>query len=63
MVVLFKMSTGEEWHLIMYDTMNTDKDCIVGVNCGTSLAPLYFLSFTMICNYVMLNLFILVIIQ
>jgi voltage-dependent calcium channel L type alpha-1S len=63
MIVLFKMSTGEDWPLIMYDTMNTDSNCISGINCGTKLAPLYFFSFTMICNYVMLNLFILVIIQ
>lgn len=63
MVVLFKMSTGEDWHEIMYDTMNTSDSCVPGKTCGSSLSPLYFLCFTMICNYVMLNLFILVIIQ
>jgi len=62
MVVLFKMTTGEDWPLIMYDTMNTDPDCIPGKNCGFSYSPVYFLSFVMVCNFVMLNLFILVII-
>jgi hypothetical protein len=47
----------------MFDTMNTDSDCIKGETCGTNIAPLYFISFIVICSFVMLNLFILVIIQ
>lgn len=43
--------------------MNTDSDCIPGETCGSNIAPLYFLSFIVICTFVMLNLFILVIIQ
>jgi len=47
----------------MFDTNNTDSDCIKGETCGTAIAPLYFISFIVICSFVMLNLFILVIIQ
>ena len=50
--LLFSISTGEDWNRIMYD-------------CGrnNSLAPVFFLSFIMIVSNIMLNLFILVIIQ
>lgn len=58
-----RLSTGEDWNLIMYDLMNTGPDCRPGVNCGTSWSPFYFIMFIMIVSYVMLNLFILVILQ
>jgi hypothetical protein len=35
MMTLLKVSTGEEWNLIMYDTMNTSDDCIPYKTCGT----------------------------
>ena len=54
------MKTGIELCLILY---NTDSDCVEGETCGTSVAPLYFISFIVICSFIMLNLFILVIIQ
>ena len=63
MIILLRISTGESWPIIMYDTMNTSPDCIDGVNCGTALAPLFFIVFVMICSYVMLNLFVLIILQ
>jgi hypothetical protein len=47
----------------MFDTMNTDDDCVEGKTCGTTIAPLYFISFIVICSFIMLNLFILVILQ
>ncbi len=43
--------------------MHTGSECVEGVNCGSNIAPIYFFSFVIICSYVMLNLFILVIIQ
>ena len=46
----------------MYDCMRTD-NCQEGVNCGTMYAPIYFILFILICKYIMLNLFILVILQ
>lgn len=63
MLILFRMVTGEDWPTIMYDTMNTSPDCIKGKTCGTSISPLYFISLQMVCVYVMLNLFILIILQ
>lgn len=61
--LLFSISTGEDWNRIMYDCMNTSPDCIEGKTCGTDIAPIFFLSFILIVTHVMLNLFVLVIIQ
>lgn len=54
--LLFSISTGEDWNRIMFDCMDTGKG-------GTSLAPLFFLSFILLVTHIMLNLFVLVIIQ
>jgi hypothetical protein len=63
MIILIMVSTGEDWNKIMFDTSRTEPNCIKGKTCGTSIAPLYFISFIMICTFVLLNLFILVILQ
>jgi len=60
-LLLFSISTGEDWNRIMYDTMKTPPFCIDGTNCGSSLAPLFFVIFNILVSQVMLNLFILVI--
>ena len=60
---MLRMSTGEDWPTIMYDTMNTKENCIPGWNCGTPYAPAFFLCFIMIQQYIMINLFILIILQ
>jgi hypothetical protein len=52
MLMLLRIATGEEWHLIMCDYT---KDS-VGME-------IYFLSFVAISNFVILNLFIMVILQ
>jgi hypothetical protein len=62
-LLLFSISTGEDWNRIMYDTMKTSPYCIEGVNCGSRLAPLFFVSFNILVSQVMLNLFILVILE
>ena len=61
-LLLFSISTGEDWNRIMYDCLHTLPDCIPGETCGNSLASVYFISFIVLITYVMLNLFILVII-
>ena len=61
--LLFSISTGEDWNRIMYDTMDLPPNCTPGKTCGSSIAPVFFLSFIMIVTNIMLNLFILVIIQ
>ncbi|CAI2366067.1 unnamed protein product [Moneuplotes crassus] len=63
MLILLMILTGEDWNKIMYDLSRTKPDCIPEKTCGTPIAPLYFISFIMICMLVLLNLFILVILQ
>ena len=62
-LLLFSISTGEDWNMIMYDCGRTLPDCEPGLTCGSEFAPLYFIMFILLVTYVMLNLFILVIIQ
>mmetsp|Transcript_25092 Transcript_25092/g.33643 ORF Transcript_25092/g.33643 Transcript_25092/m.33643 type:complete len:177 (+) Transcript_25092:743-1273(+) len=62
-LLLFSISTGEDWNLIMYDCSRLPPDCEPGLTCGNEFAPAYFISFILLITYVMLNLFILVIIQ
>eukprot|EP00347_Sterkiella_histriomuscorum_P003601 403363663 len=64
-LILFRMSTGEDWNFIMFDCAREPSDgCIEGVNCGNKIISyIYFISFIMICTNIMLNLFVLVIIQ
>ena len=58
------MSTGEDWNVVMYDCMKTEDDgCVPGETCGSRIAPLYFIAVQMICSNIMLNLFVLVILQ
>ena len=53
---MFRCSTGEDWYSVMFDCANKD-------NGGNSYALIYFISFILICSFIMLNLFILVIIE
>ena len=60
--LLFSISTGEDWNRIMFDCMHTPPACEPNRTCGSSIAPLFFLSFILLVTHIMLNLFILVII-
>ena len=51
-LLLFAISTGEDWNRLMYDCWR-----------HSNIAPLYFIVFIMIVTHIMLNLFILVIIE
>jgi hypothetical protein len=63
-ILLFALSTGEDWNKVMFDCSRSKKDgCVDNINCGSSFAFLFFPGLIIICSYVMLNLFILVIIQ
>ena len=62
-LLLFAISTGEDWNQIMYDCSKVEPDCIPGETCGNAFAPAYFIAFILLVTYVLLNLFILVIIQ
>lgn len=62
--LLFAISTGENWPIIMFDCSRTKEEgCIEGETCGSSpWSFLYFFMMVLVCSYVMLNLFVLVII-
>ena len=63
LVMMLRLSTGEDWPMVMYDLMNTDVDCIPGVNCGSAYTPIFFIMFVLIQQYIMVDLFVLIILQ
>ena len=64
-ILLFALSTGEDWNKVMFDCSRTKEDgCVEGIDCGSpGFAFVFFPAMIVIISYVMLNLFILVIIQ
>ena len=63
-ILLFALSTGEDWNKVMFDCSRSKSDgCVENLTCGSPFAFLFFPGLIIICSYVMLNLFILVIIQ
>lgn len=65
LVTLFRCATGEDWGIFVFDLGNNGPDCVEGKTCGASLGTsiTYFFTFVMICSWIMLNLFILIIIE
>jgi hypothetical protein len=63
LVMMLRLSTGEDWPVVMFDCMNTDENCIPCVNCGTIWAFVFYIIFVVIQQYIMVNLFILIILQ
>ena len=61
MLLMMRISTGEDWNRIMFDLMRTE-DCQPN-RCGNKYNWIFFVIYIMISANVMLNLFILVIIQ
>ncbi|KRX08852.1 hypothetical protein PPERSA_08956 [Pseudocohnilembus persalinus] len=62
MLTLFRCSTGEDWALIMFDCSRT-KNCVKGKTCGTIFSIPYYLVFILVTQFIMLNLFIMIIVQ
>ena len=63
-LLMYAISTGEDWNVIMYDTMREEEDnCIEGMTCGKSWHWIFFFMAILVCTHVMLNLFVLVIIK
>lgn len=65
MLVLFRLSTGDNWNGIMKDAMleapycdDSGEDCEKNCCANTLIAPLYFISFCLVSTFVMLNLVI-----
>ena len=69
MILLFRITTGEDWNKIMHDCMIKPPYCTAAENywesdCGNETTALvYFISFYVIITFVFLNLFIAVIIE
>jgi hypothetical protein len=71
MVTLLRVATGEDWHRIMFDLGHVGDGCEEKKQCGTrksnflqiALSSVFFVCFLLMCSFVMLNLFILVILQ
>ncbi len=62
-ILCLKISTGEDWNLFMFDCARTSTTCTAGVGCGNPMAYIYFLTFKLVVTFVMLNLFILIVLQ
>ena len=63
-LTVFALATGEDWNKVMFDcSREAEAGCIPGVTCGTPYSYVYFTLLVLVCSHVMLNLFILVIIQ
>eukprot|EP01016_Furgasonia_blochmanni_P043472 TRINITY_DN5916_c0_g1_i3.p1 TRINITY_DN5916_c0_g1~~TRINITY_DN5916_c0_g1_i3.p1 ORF type:complete len:514 (-),score=87.56 TRINITY_DN5916_c0_g1_i3:676-2169(-) len=59
---LLRCSTGENWHIFMFDTMRTaEDDCTAGSTCGNTANVIFWIFFIFIVRYVFLNLFVLVV--
>ncbi len=63
MVLCLKLATGEDWNKFMFDCARTTTSCAPGLGCGDPVAFIYFLTFKMVVTFIMLNLFILVVLQ
>ena len=69
MILLFRITTGEDWNKILHDCMISKPYCTEAPNfwqtdCGNSAASLiYFISFYVIVTFVFLNIFVAVIIE
>jgi len=63
-LVLFRSSTGENWQLIMNSCLDREDvlcEMEPTMRCGTNFAYIYFISFNMICSFLIINLFVAVI--
>lgn len=61
-MMMLRLSTGEDWQMVMFDLTNTDlKTCIPKETCGTAYAPIFFIIFVLIQQYIMVDLFVLII--
>lgn len=65
LLTVFRMATGESWNGIMHDCMVQPPDCNEEADeCGNPMmAVMYFVSFQLIGQFIMLNLFIAVVLE
>lgn len=66
-MVLFRAATGENWQLMMRDCELSPPDCSENPpdggtsTCGNAIAVPFFVSFVILCSFLVLNLFVAVI--
>ena len=60
---LLRLTAGEDWHAMMYDTMNHSPSCVRGQSCGNSFNFLFFISFIISIRLIMFNIFVLIVLQ
>lgn len=60
---LLRLTAGEDWSDMMYDTMNEGKSCVPGKSCGNSLNFIFFVGFLIVIRLILFNIFILVVVQ
>jgi len=46
--LLFGISTGEDWNKVMYDTIDTEPNCLTDRTCGWSYTAVFFIMFIMV---------------
>ena len=63
MILCLKMATGEDWNVFMFDCARTSTSCTAGLGCGNAVSYIYFMSFKLVITFIMLNLFILIVLQ
>ncbi|CAD8054707.1 unnamed protein product [Paramecium primaurelia] len=64
LLALFKCASGDDFRTIMTDTMHHNPYCSENTDyCGSDFNQLYFITFMLFSNYVLLNLFVLGLIE
>ena len=63
MMLLLKLSTGDDWNFFMFDYARTSYSCAAGLGCGDPSAYAFFLSFKFVITFVMINLFVLIVLE
>ncbi|TNV88166.1 hypothetical protein FGO68_gene13672 [Halteria grandinella] len=60
MLMLFRLTTGEDWSNVLTDTQNPMNCINTEVDCTSVFSVFYFVGFNLLCTYMMLNLFVLI---
>eukprot|EP00826_Nyctotherus_ovalis_P022628 TRINITY_DN1749_c0_g3_i2.p1 TRINITY_DN1749_c0_g3~~TRINITY_DN1749_c0_g3_i2.p1 ORF type:complete len:254 (-),score=79.57 TRINITY_DN1749_c0_g3_i2:559-1275(-) len=63
MVLILKLASGEDSNTVMFECARVSDSCVAGIGCGRWYAYVYFLSFRVVFNLVILNLFILIVLH
>lgn len=60
-VLVLNLASGENANQLMFECARVTNECTAGLGCGHIYAYVYFFSFRIVVNFVMLNLFVLVV--